>query len=788
MRRMQRGLMAAHESQQAALEAEDLALEGWKGAAGGVVAGIIGGMFPGLNGVYGAMAKQEVLKKRKEIQELAKEIAKVAADNGKKAVEEGKISAEDYKTKVDIGWEGVVGGFFGGFFFGPIYLAIRGSQMEDLHNELKAKMAELQELLKKAKKEHKAALESFLVDEAVEGQVALEGIKGGVMGFLAGTVAAFIPGANSGIGIALKREVLRKREEIQELAKEMAKVAADNGKKAVEEGKLDAEDYKKQVNIGWKGIIGGFFGGGFFGPFYHMVRSSQLEDLHKELEAKVKELQRMLDKAAAPATESMPVEDHSQSAETDLIAIADHEAEASAAHHDMDQAADVACALEAMSLAMRTASENGGLSRDGARVAHVAADSLCKSIGLQSVLKSMPSLESYGSVGSRVMATNLALEDLAEKAKLIWAKIVEAIKKSLAWIKERFALMFSVAGKLKSRAEGLAKAAESVEGEAEESEIDNARLFGALSIDGKIDGLISGMEYVAGHAAEVYSGAEHRMEALLAATEAKAEGDMFKALAGLSQVSTSGGEVTSEEGKTVWKSQTLPGGKALVVTLPSEDQLSGNLTDVARAITSSSASVRDVAEQSEGKLPVLSPADAAKLATVCAKAAASVFEFEQTLKKISDLKAKATSNAEAMSNAQGDSEEANLSRAMGPVFMAMGKLVDNPVAGFSAYILNTVKASLDYVAASIKRPGLVSNAAAAVGDAADATVAGAKKAAGAATIAGAAAADATKDAAGKAGAAVKAGADKVGAAVKETAGKVGDAAKAAADKLKPKAA
>lgn len=764
MRRMQRGLMAAHESE--LIAQNNLATEGVGGFLLGFLTGTLSTMV-GFGGVHGAVLKNQVLKKREEIQALAEEMAKVAADNGKAAVKDGKLDAETYKKEIDVGFDGVIGGFFGGAFFGPWYTAVRTSQLEDLRKNTQKKIKELQELLDKAKKDEGQALESFLCLEGEQilspqdelalesGELALEGWRGGLKGFVIGLGASILPFGASAAGISYKRKVLKLREEIQGIAKQIAEVAADNGKKAVEEGKLKAEDFKKEVDIGWKGVVGGFFGGGFFGPWYSMVRGSQIEDLKKEMDSKVKELQAMLDKASETKEAMESLVDHSDTAETGLIQIAAMEAEAIAIESDMDQAADVALALEQMSTAMRTAGENGGLSRDGARVAHVAADSLCKSIGLRSAMKSMPSLESYGSVSSRVVATNLALEDLAEKAKLIWAKIVEAIKKSIAWIKERFALMFSVAGKLKSRAEAVAKAAGSVEGEAEEAEIDNARLFSALAIDGKVDGLIAGMEWVAGHAAEVYSGAEHRMAALLAATEAKTQEDLFKALSGLGSMTPQGGTLSTAEGKTVWTSPTLPGGKALVITLPSEDSLSGEMVDIARVLVGSSAAVTSVGEAGEGKLAALSPADAGKLATVCAKAAAAVFQFEQALRKVSDEKAKAAANAEAMGKVEGDSDEAKNSRAMGSVFQAMGKLVDNPVAGYSAYILNTVKAALDYAAASIKRPGMVAKAADAVGEAAE-----------------------------KTGEAVKAGAEKVG----ETAGKVGEAVKAGAAKVADKVA
>lgn len=135
--------------------------EGWKGAVGGFVSGMFGIGPVSTGAVVGAALKNTVAQKKKEIELLAKEIEKAALDNGKSAVSSGKLSSEDFTKHVKVGSEGIIKGYILGTLFGPIYTAIKGSELEDLLGQLKAKTEDLDKILAaEAKKQGKPATES----------------------------------------------------------------------------------------------------------------------------------------------------------------------------------------------------------------------------------------------------------------------------------------------------------------------------------------------------------------------------------------------------------------------------------------------------------------------------------------------------------------------------------------------------------------------------------------------------------------------------------------------------
>jgi len=121
--------------------------------------------------------------------------------------------------------------------------------------------------------------------------VANEGIAGAVLGWVAGVFGWGITGA------VLSHTSVKLKKEIEELSRELDKAIRDNGKEAVESGKISAADFKKNVNVGARGILRGLIFGTFPGPFYAAFKGSEVEDLYKELALKTKQLNRILEAA-----------------------------------------------------------------------------------------------------------------------------------------------------------------------------------------------------------------------------------------------------------------------------------------------------------------------------------------------------------------------------------------------------------------------------------------------------------------------------------------------------------
>lgn len=149
------GTAALEEFKEVDVAGLNVGTEGWKGALAGAVGGIaanilLPGIGVGINAIASGAVKNQCEKLKKEIEMLSKEIEKAAETNGKKAISEGKLSAEDFKQHVNVGAKGVVSGFIYGSLFGPIYTAIKGSELEDLMEELASKTREMDKLLKNA--------------------------------------------------------------------------------------------------------------------------------------------------------------------------------------------------------------------------------------------------------------------------------------------------------------------------------------------------------------------------------------------------------------------------------------------------------------------------------------------------------------------------------------------------------------------------------------------------------------------------------------------------------------
>lgn len=194
-----------------------------------------------------------------------------------------------------------------------------------------------------------AALEELNEAQAVAHlNAANEGWKGAALGFAGGYLGYFVGGVGQiVVGSGLANEVERKKAEIEKIAREIEKAAMDNGKKAVSEGKISSEDFKKEVNVGAKGVIRGAILGTLFGGIYGAIKGSELEDLMGELEAKCKELDNILKKGV-------------QSGEATEKAVKGGTGKGKAAKEDNEGEDDAAAADAAAGAADDTAAATGG--------------------------------------------------------------------------------------------------------------------------------------------------------------------------------------------------------------------------------------------------------------------------------------------------------------------------------------------------------------------------------------------------------------------------------------------
>lgn len=123
--------------------------EGWLGALAGFIGtGVVSTLVPFAGGgAIGAGAKAQLQKLQEDIAEISERIAKVRNGMIDDSVKKGLELPKSIK-KVDA--IDIAKGAVWGTLFGPIYGAVKGSEIENEYNKLNAKLAELEKVLKQA--------------------------------------------------------------------------------------------------------------------------------------------------------------------------------------------------------------------------------------------------------------------------------------------------------------------------------------------------------------------------------------------------------------------------------------------------------------------------------------------------------------------------------------------------------------------------------------------------------------------------------------------------------------
>ena len=137
--------------------------------------------------------------------------------------------------------------------------------------------------------------------------------------------------------------------------------------------------------------------------------------------------------------------------------IAQDEAEVAAVEEAAEEAADVAIAVENLKLLVKNAGENGGLDANGAALLKFGMEQAV--LRLQGnpadFTRAIPSMESFGGIGSRRDATALSMESVKEFGKRVWDGLLNMLKKIREKMKEYFFKVLGSAERLKKRALAL---------------------------------------------------------------------------------------------------------------------------------------------------------------------------------------------------------------------------------------------------------------------------------------------------------------------------------------------
>lgn len=426
---------------------------------------------------------------------------------------------------------------------------------------------------------------------------------------------------------------------------------------------------------------------------------------------------------AAPAVVD-PVEqlEGAESLETELLEVQEVVEEGEVQAEQVEEAAEVQEALGEYQEALEQIAAQGGLDRHGARILHIGLEQLCARVGIVATSKPMPSLESFGGTTSRIRATEIAMESVAEVGKKVWESIIAAIKRAGEWLKGFWKFLTDSNVRLKGRAEKIAAAAKSVSGEAKETEIENGGLAGKLHINGKVEKNFGSdfsefakvMEALAGKTIPGVVAYSKKVVELLpkAVQDQESEDIPFRASevkAAYAGITLSAAEGEGEGLETL-KSVQMPGGKAVIVQIPTADGVDGALA-FARARTTIGLFKPALAKPTSEKLPVMAAGEVAGVAAAVLEVSKAVDElramekdFDAFVKSLSvgaATFAKQVELANDAGNAKVVAAKKKLQAAK-DIFSRLTTRVSNLPGTVGQYALGTAKAALDYSELSLK--------------------------------------------------------------------------------------
>ena len=143
------------------------------------------------------------------------------------------------------------------------------------------------------------------------------------------------------------------------------------------------------------------------------------------------------------------------SAEADIVEATDISADVEAGTAEVEQAQSDADTLTRIADTAEAAEAEGGLDPVAAEIAEIAVESIYARLGV--TRNSYPALESFSGKTGRKRATQIAVEDIKETVKKIWAAVVVAFQKMVDFVKNFFAKIFDANRKLLARINGLEK-------------------------------------------------------------------------------------------------------------------------------------------------------------------------------------------------------------------------------------------------------------------------------------------------------------------------------------------
>lgn len=404
--------------------------------------------------------------------------------------------------------------------------------------------------------------------------------------------------------------------------------------------------------------------------------------------------------------DDVAIPEGAETLETELLETAEVEQEVSENQERVEDAVEVAEALESYRVQLEEAIGNGGLDRNGAAMMNIGLESARESLGITRAR--IVSLESFGGAQGRLQGSQVALEGIKEMIQTAWKAIIEAIQKAYKWFEELFFKYFGSAEKLEKRAKALEDSAANTKGKIEKAKIENAGLYKKLYVGSGDLKVTAELTKFAG-AVKTYLSDEPA--AALKAGDALVEtfGDIEKAKKysidaySVGKVDTKLGAAVA--GTAVFGSEELFGGVVIAVRR-NDKKLEGKAALNAVAKFSASLGKSETKPADKSEVPTLSKEEVMTVTGEVAKVARQIIDFRATSKKLTESLKKAAEAAKKVSGdvkEDADADTKELYAALRTAGAALPRVYTQAAAVVSSYSLNTSKTLLDYCELSLKQ-------------------------------------------------------------------------------------
>lgn len=399
--------------------------------------------------------------------------------------------------------------------------------------------------------------------------------------------------------------------------------------------------------------------------------------------------------AAAVAEAPLAVD----SLETEMLDVNEQAMEIDDTNTAIEEAVEDTDTLEDIANVMDDSVEEGGMDPVAAKVAEVAVESIYARLGVKKS-HSLPAMESFGSKGTRIAATKIAVEGIKEGIKYVWEQIKAAAAKVWGWIKSFLATIFNTAGKLKERAIALGAKIKGLIGKKP-----SAAKVRSLSYTELSEGIKATEELANASASNTESMAQPMTDSnFVNAVKDESSLEKLKAIDVKLSGFKSDGKV-DEDGNITYKSEPMVDGSVIEVKIPSKTTMGEAFLKALskQTVRKSKKGAKSVATEDDSitdvKFTEVNTATPEEMIGVCEKISI-IAKVTEAAKSIA-AKISSTANSFLQMIKNIGTAIVNAAKDVAGMFQRAFSAISRTVSSFIAMVYNSIvssgKAALDWV-------------------------------------------------------------------------------------------